>query len=467
MLIPFLAFFLCLNSFSAGFPQDFLFGVANAPGHVEDELQDIWMDFAKKGGIKAFHNTASPEKRLEFWSKPEIELDLAQELGVGVFRLGVDWGRIHLAPGKFDEAAIKRYREILNSVKDRKMKVMLTLFHFSMPKWVQDQGGWENPETIKAFEEFSLKVFDAYAKLVDFWITFNEPQIFATMAYGLGIFPPGGESSLFALFNLGPFKGKAIKAIDNMINAHKDVYRKLKTKGPQSKISIAQHIGFHTGKSWANRFMANFTGNFMNWYFPDRVKEEMDFFGFNYYGAEWIRGSAVGIEADEEYSEAGRAVYPTGLYLLAKEMRQRYPKLPLFITENGVSDATDFLRRAYLVEHLAVVEKLLTEGEPILGYVFWTLTDNMEWSDGYCPKFGLVEVDRSTMERKRRSSFELYQKIITERNLSKELREMSWKEYSDKKGTYRPFCRAEDGVTGLNYPENRKFADKDGRFNQQ
>jgi hypothetical protein len=148
-------------------------------------------------------------------------------------------------------------------------------------------------------------------------------------------------------------------------------------------------------------------------------------------------------------------------------MRQRYSKLPLFITENGVSDATDFLRRAYLVEHLAVVEKLLTEGEPILGYVFWTLTDNMEWSDGYCPKFGLVEVDRSTMERKRRSSFELYQKIITERVLSSELREISWKEYSEKRGTYRPFCRAEDGVTGLNYPENRKFSDRDWRFSQK
>lgn len=93
----------------------------------------------------------------------------------------------------------------------------------------------------------------------------------------------------------------------------------------------------------------------MNWYFPDLIKGKMDFFGFNYYGAEWIKGAGVDIDPEEEYSEAGRAIYPTRLYQIMLEIKKRYPTLPQFITENGISDDTDWLRPSYLIEHLLAI----------------------------------------------------------------------------------------------------------------
>ncbi len=449
----------------ATFPDTFLFGVANAPGHVEDHLDDVWMEFGNGDKIRAFKNQATPEARLEFWTKPEIELDLAQKLGVTVFRLGVDWGRLQTAPETYDLEALKRYQQIIKMIRDRKMKVMLTLFHFTVPKWIQAQGGWESETTIHHFTHFSQKVITEFHPLVDYWITFNEPQIFATMAYTAGFFPPGEKKSFLSMLDLGFYKGSTIKALERMSISHHQIYDWAHKIYPQIQIGISQHMGFHSGKSFINKFLSKFTGEFMNWFFPNLVKNKMDFFGFNYYGAEWIKGTGVDIDPDEEYSEAGRALYPEGLYLIMKEIKQRYPTLPQFITENGISDDTDWLRPSYLLEHLLAIAKAQKEDIKVLGYIFWTLTDNMEWSDGYCPKFGLVSVDRkNNLSRDIRPSFYLYQKIIKEKEITITERMSSWALVETHMGEDRPFCRAEDGMTGLDEPVKRKIIKKDWKL---
>jgi len=437
------------------FPKDFLFGIANAPGHVEDQLDDIWMDFGRDGNIKAFLNQHAPEERLQFWTKPEVEIELAAELGVQIFRLGVDWGRIHLGPGLFDYTAIQRYREIIQMIRNKKMKVMLTLFHFSLPKWIQEQGGWTTPATRDHFVEFSKIVMPEFSQQVDYWITFNEPQVFATMAYTFGFFPPGLKGSTF----------QAIKSLNIMIEAHKEIYSWAHQKLQAPQISISQHMGYHTGKGAVNKTLSRFTGNFMNWYFPDRIKGFMDYFGFNYYGAEWIKGNSILINKDREYSEAGRAIYPDGLYYISKKIQKKFGNIPQFITENGVADATDYIRPSYLIEHLKAVAKLQSEDIKILGYIHWTITDNMEWSDGYCPKFGLVAVDRkNNLQRIKRNSFYLYQNIIQNMSIDQDMQKASWNLLQSQIGKSRPFCRSDDGKTGLNEPIERAFSSNDWRL---
>lgn len=449
----------------AQFPDSFLFGVATAPGHVEDQLDDIWMEFGDKGGIKAFKNQVSPEKRLQFWTKPEIELDLAQKLGTQIYRLGVDWGRIHLGPDVYDQDAIARYREILQMIKKRKMKVMLTLFHFTVPKWVQEQGGWKNPKTNEYFLDFSQEVMKEYSPLVDYWITFNEPQIFSVMAYTAGVFPPGEKKPFYSLFDFSFYKGETILALENMVESHKKIYSWAHKEFPGIQIGISQHMGHHSGKNFFTRFLSNYTGEFMNWYFPKKIAGYMDYFGFNYYGAEWITLKGVGIDAEEEYSEAGRALYPDGLYLTMKEIHNRFPNLPLFVTENGISDMTDWLRPSYIIEHLLAVNKIMKEKIPVLGYIFWTVSDNMEWSDGYCPKFGLVYVDRAKdFRRIPRASYFLYQNIIKKKIIDQEMRTSGWNLVQSMAGENRPFCRARDGQTGYDTPIIRKVSAKDWRF---
>lgn len=454
-LILTLLFSFSVQSQPIKFNKDFLFGIANAPGHVEDQLDDIWMDFGRAGNIKAFQNQILPEERLRFWTQPEIEIDIAHELGTQIFRLGVDWGRIHVAPGVFDHAAIARYKEIIGLIRAKDMKIMLTLFHFTVPKWIQEEGGWTNRETKKHFIEFSKLVMKEFGPQVDYWITFNEPQIFATMAYTFGFFPPGIKGNVVT----------TIRSLKEMIHAHKVIYNWAHEHLDRPQIGIAQHMGFHTGRGLLNKTLSKFSGTFMNWYFPKRIRGFMDYFGFNYYGAEWIKGAAISIDPKEEYSEAGRGVNPRGLYLIGKEIKKRFGDIPQFITENGVADATDWIRPNYLIEHLKVVSELQKEKINILGYIHWTLTDNLEWSDGYCPKFGLVSVDRgNNLNRLKRPSFYLYQSIIQEREISVAAQDKAWELLRSHIGEPRPFCRSDDGKTGLDVPSERLIRDIDWRF---
>ncbi len=452
----------------ARFSDDFLFGVATAPGHVEDHLDDTWMRFASQNKIRAFNNVPAPERRLDFWSNPEVELDLAAQLGVTVYRLGIDWGRISPSEGTFDQAVINRYKEIIQKVRDRKMKVMLTLFHFTVPKWIEDSGGWKNSNTSKHFILFSQRILDELHPLVDYWITFNEPQIFATMAYTAGIFPPGEKSSFLSMLDLGFYQGETIKSLNLMAKTHNEIYQWAKKKYPPMQMGISQHMGHHNGKNIINKFISHFTGEFMNWHFPNLIKGKMDFFGFNFYGAEWVKYSSVDIDPDEEYSEAGRAIYPNGLYTIMDEIHKRFPNLPLYITENGISDATDWLRPSYLIEHLLAISAAQKKGIDVLGYIHWTLTDNMEWADGYCPKFGLVSVNRkNNLDRLRRPSYYLYQSIIKSRMVSLEDRKTSWELVESRIGFDRPFCRADDGISGLDTPVMRKVKAVDWRFKEE
>lgn len=457
-----------LSAKTVTFPNDFLFGIANAPGHVEDFLDDIWADFGDAGNIRAFQNQVRPKDRLEFWTKPEIEINLAHELGTQIFRLGIDWGRIHTAPGVFDQAAIERYKEILTMIRAKNMKVMLTLFHFTVPKWIQKDGGWTNKTTTNHFVEFSKYAMKIFAPQVDYWITFNEPQVFATMAYTFGFFPSGefeGENNLFSLINIGPIKGRTVKSLNRMVKAHKIIYKWAHENLEAPKIGIAQHMGYHTGKSKFNKILSKLSGKFMNWYFPEKIKGYMDYFGFNYYGAEWIKGASISMDDEEEYSEAGRAINPNGLYEISKEINRKFPEVPLFITENGVADSTDLIRPSYLIEHLRVVDALIKEGIKVDGYIHWTITDNMEWADGYCPKFGLVAVDRKNdLKRIKRPSFNLYKTIIEDRGFNQKTQDDAWQLVQSHVGEPRPFCRADDGRTGLDTPIERTIRKVDWRF---
>jgi beta-glucosidase/6-phospho-beta-glucosidase/beta-galactosidase len=449
----------------ARFDAPFFFGLATAPGQSEDELPDIWLDWGRAGKTAAYRNQAEPEERLRFWTHPEVELDLAARTGIQVYRLGVDWGRVEPAPHVFDAAAISRYREILGMVRARKMRVMLTLMHHSVPKWAQEKGGWLNDGMKDDYQEFARRMIAEFNPGVDYWITFNEANVFAALAYSSGLWPPGERRSVAALVDFGPYRGAAIKAMDRMSDAHNDLYDWAHANYPAIKLGLAHNMGYYTSDGLLGGLVAHFTGDLMNWRFPERIRGRMDFFGMNYYSAEWIDGTRLAIEPAAEYSESGRAIYPEGLYLLLKEIHQRFRGLPIIVTENGISDSTDILRPSYLVEHLQAVAQARAEGVPVAGYIFWTLSDNLEWADGYCPKFGLMAVDRAhEFRRLARPSYDLFRSIVATGEITSAMRLAARAKVEAHVGEDRPFCRSEDGFTPLDEPVARKIRPRAWQF---
>jgi beta-glucosidase/6-phospho-beta-glucosidase/beta-galactosidase len=436
------------------FPKDFFFGVSNAANQVEDQLHDTWSTFADQGKVRCFQGVPQNKDKICFWSRPEIELDLAQDLGVDVFRLSLAWERLSPSAGVWNQEAADHYLDILKSIKKRGMRVMLTLFHHAIPSWMQERGGWVEADSVDHFQFYAQKSFEQFNDSVDYWLTLNEPVPWSFLTYAEGLFPPGKKGSWFM----------HQAALKNMAKAHNDFHQYVNGNKP---VGIAHHMGFHTGRGPFNKAVAKISDHLTHWSFLKLIKGRMDFFGINYYGAEWMTLSGPAQYADLDFSDAGRAIDPKGLLYLLRKICLKFPKIPIIVTENGVGDGTDRVRPAYLTQHLLAVHLAIKEGIPVKGYVHWTLTDNMEWTDGYGPKFGLVEVVRSEgLKRVPRPSFELYKAIIKNREISDQTLEASWHIYEDLKGEARPYWRSSNGKNGLDVPEMRPTPKQDWRLKE-
>ncbi|KAM3707973.1 hypothetical protein ACJW30_02G065200 [Castanea mollissima] len=539
--------------------SSFFFGLATAPAHVEDKLNDAWLQFAEEdtcdksehhslqpadaligsasadGGsqqaslpqkdtnrslkrkksrkiameamirgfvkymeeegekepvqseechhkVAAWHNVPHPEERLKFWSDPDIELNLAKRTGISVFRMGIDWSRImpeEPVSGLKDivnYAALERYRWIINRVHSYGMKVMLTLFHHSLPPWAGEYGGWKLEKTVGYFMDFTRLVVDRVSDIVDYWVTFNEPHVFCMLTYCAGAWP-GGHPDMLEVATSALPTGVFQQAMHWMAIAHSKAYDYIHEKSstlPNPIVGVAHHVSFMRPYGLFDVAAVTLANSLTIFPYVDSISDKLDFIGINYYGQEVISGSGLKLVETDEYSESGRGVYPDGLYRMLLQFHEKYKHLnvPFIITENGVSDETDLIRRPYILEHLLAVYAAMIMGVPVIGYLFWTISDNWEWADGYGPKFGLVAVDRADgLARIPRPSYHLFSKVVTSGRITREDRAQAWSDLQraaeDKKT--RPFYRAVNKhgfmyAGGLDEPIMRPYVLRDWRF---
>ncbi|CAK9187610.1 unnamed protein product [Ilex paraguariensis] len=371
--------------------------------------------------VAAWHNVPHPEERLRFWSDPDTELKLAKDTGVRVFRMGIDWTRImpeEPVNGLKDSvnfAALERYKWIIGRVRSYGMKVMLTLFHHSLPPWAGEYGGWKLEKTVDYFVKFTRLVVDCVSDMVDYWVTFNEPHVFSLLTYCAGAWPGGHPDMLEAATSALP-TGVFKQTMHWMAIAHSKAYEYIHEKSmiSDSIVGVAHHVSFMRPYGLFDVAAVTLANSLTLFPYLDDISGKLDFIGINYYGQEVISGTGLKLVETDEYSESGRGVYPDGLYRMLLQFHDRYKHLnvPFIITENGVSDETDLIRQPYLLEHLLAIYAAMTMGVPVLGYLFWTISDNWEWADGYGPKFGLVAVDRSNnLARIPRPSYHLFSKL--------------------------------------------------------
>ncbi|XP_071702122.1 galactolipid galactosyltransferase SFR2, chloroplastic [Rutidosis leptorrhynchoides] len=533
--------------------EDFFFGLATAPAHVEDGLNDAWLQFAQNeivdkqetqtadaimgsatgdGGsqqatapskkkkslrvameakirglmkyievddsssseddestssepaqhnVAAWHNIPNPEERLRFWSDPDTELKLARDTGIKVFRMGIDWTRImpkEPVDGlkkSINFAALERYRWIISRVQSYGMKVMLTLFHHSLPPWAEEYGGWKSEKTVNYFMDFTRVVVDNVFELVDYWVTFNEPHVFCMLTYCAGAWPGGHPDMLEAATSALP-TGVFKQSMHWIAVAHSQAYDYIHEHSVLLNpiVGVAHHVSFMRPYGLFDVAAVSFANSLTLFPFLDDISDKMDFIGLNYYGQEVVCGPALKLVETDEYSESGRGVYPDGLFRVLLHFHERYKhlKIPFIITENGISDETDLIRKPYILEHLLAIYGAMMMGVRVLGYLFWTTSDNWEWADGYGPKFGLVAVDRfNDLARVPRPSYHLFSKVVSSGKVTRQDRDKAWYELQKaaREKKTRPFYRAvnKHGLMyagGLDEPISRPYIDRDWRF---
>ena len=370
-----------------------------------------------------------------WWEHAERDFDLARDLGLRALRMTVDWARVEPEPGRFDDAALARYREMAAGLRERGIEPMVTLHHFDHPVWFEDLGGFEASGSVPLFERFASRAVEALGDVCREWVTFNEPNVYATAGWVLGDFPPGRRGD-----TLG-----AVRVQANMARAHAAAYGLIHEQVAGAFVSFVQHlITFepfrpgHPGDRWTARLSDRmFNAPFLELARDGRtsgppglrmsvpeMKGALDFVGINLYGRRRARfsvrqwrsafnslappppGARRGDPgAEEKFGEP----WPQGITAFG----ERFADLgkPLLITENGYADALDRVRPWVIVEAARRIHALIGRGFDVRGYHHWTLVDNFEWDLGWNLRFGLHELDLASGARRARPSAALYGQI--------------------------------------------------------
>lgn len=403
---------------SRTFPKGFLWGSATSAHQVEGNTHNDWSEWeieSSKFKVQSEKLNFISGNACDHYNRFKEDFDIAKSLGHNVHRFSLEWSRIEPEEGKFDREAIEHYRQVLTALRERGLEPFVTIWHWTNPIWIRDIGGWENKKTIEYFMRFVERVSQEYKDLVKFWMPLNEPETYIGLSFVAGRFPPQKKSFM-----------SANRVFKNLMQAHRQAYTAIKAVSPHAQVG-ASHYALYIdaqGNHWQNRVLAEFLHHIRNKRFWNALQGYRDFFGLQYYHhnrvAFTLRGKPhvrldVRFPSAQETTDNGWEIYPQGIYHLLKEISSY--KEPIYITENGIADATDTKREKFITDHLVQVHHAIQEGADVRGYFYWSLLDNFEWDNGFQARFGLVEVDFKTQERKIRPSAYAYKNIIEQNSL--------------------------------------------------
>ncbi|HEY1939766.1 MAG TPA: family 1 glycosylhydrolase [Candidatus Angelobacter sp.] len=423
------------RSQASAFPADFAWGVATSSHQVEGgNSKNQWAAWEKLGRIKSRDCVG---RACDWWRNAEQDFDLAQSLGVNALRLSVEWSRIEPEEGQWDESALARYRQMLRALHERGIKPFVTLHHFTNPQWFEDKGAFAAPESVALFQRFTQRVVSALGDLCRDWATFNEPNVYVSMGYFLGEFPPGKKGRFM----------QAAHVTRNLCLAHAAAYRTIHALQTDANVGWAQHYVVFKPlrpESAVDRWLCEFTHRRFNDNFAEgirsgrapfplnkfgrslpEVKGTCDFVGINYYSRLRVGFNLrsaktlflqISVPPHKPQGDSGievpyGEVYPEGLQRAVEHFADF--KKPIYILENGVPDREDRIRPWAIESIVSQMQGLLAAGVDLRGYFHWTLADNFEWNEGWHLRFGLFELDPVTQVRKPRPSAKVYAELIS------------------------------------------------------
>jgi beta-glucosidase len=402
-------------------PAGFLLGAATSAHQVEGGNQNN--DWSTQPGVAA--GVAA-----DHWNRINEDISLLNAMGANAYRFSIEWSRVEPEEGQWDEQAWAHYADEVRQLNAAGIRPMATLLHFTLPRWLAEQGGLRAESFPQLFARFAAEAGRRLGPGIDTWCTVNEPNVHMYQSYVSGVWPPGIKDT-----------SQASKAFAGLVRAHAEASLELRKFDPGSKVGVAMNlILFEPERHWwvLDWVAAREADKGFNWAFYDSISSgnisfhlagfpeiedplpalngSADYFGINYYRRNLVRftpsapGLVTLLQGPGKLSDAGVEIYPEGLLRLIRRVWQRY-QLPIFITENGVADANGTLRPLFLRSHLYAATRAIDEGIPVLGYFHWSLMDNFEWAEAYKYRFGLYSVDFNTFERSPSAAVEEFRRL--------------------------------------------------------
>ena len=411
------------------FPEGFLIGAATAAHQVEGNNihSDYWAQellphtsFAEPSGIACDH-----------YNRYEEDIRLMARAGLNAYRFSIEWARIEPEEGQFDEAEMEHYRRVIRCCRENGIEPIVTLMHFTSPVWLIRKGGWEAESTVEYFRRYAAFVAERLGSELRYICTVNEAnmglqlaaiarrfQLMAqqaqhsaksaegTVQVGMNFAKMMENMKCAAEENAGIFgtpqpqifvSSRTAEGDALVFRAHQAAKEAIKALHPEIQVGIT--LSLHdlqalpggeafAEKAWDEEFLH---------YLP--FLQGDDFLGVQNY-TRTLYGPEGQLPAPEgaELTQMDYEFYPEALEHVLRKVHEVF-KGPLMVTENGIATGDDSRRVEFIRRALRGVENCLADGIPVRGYCHWSLLDNFEWQKGYAMRFGLIAVNRETLER--------------------------------------------------------------------
>ena len=430
--------------------EDFTFGVATSSFQIEGarelRLDCIWDKFCAQD--ESIFDHSNGDVACDHYHRWQDDLDMMIDLGVDAYRFSIAWPRVMHRDGTLNDDGILFYQKIVEYLKQHNKQAFVTLYHWDLPQFLEDEGGWLNRQTAHAFADYVRVVVQQLGNNVDAYITLNEPYCAGYLGYEVGVHAPGMRD-----------QKAGRQASHHLLLAHGLAMQVIREVAPDTPAGIVLNIhpGYPLNDTEADRVATQMASEYLfYWYldpllrgqYPDVMKHldpcvrpdvepsdmaiiqaKMDFIGLNYYtrnvyqsdGNDWY------LEVDcNDYpkTEMGWEITPYALTEMLVALNQQYELPPLYITENGAAmpdslvdgRVCDHTRIEYFQSHLNAVAEAISAGVDIKGYFAWSLMDNFEWALGYTKRFGIVYIDYATQERFAKDSALAYRDMLYSRS---------------------------------------------------
>ncbi|MCB2174876.1 MAG: beta-glucosidase [Actinomycetales bacterium] len=458
---------------SRSFDRGFLWGAATASYQIEGAVDEdgrgpsIWDTFSATPGKVADGHTGAVAA--DHYHRMPADVAMMRELGLDAYRFSLAWPRIQPAgSGPVERRGLDFYSRLVDELLAAEIEPIITMYHWDLPQPLEDAGGWPARETAERFGEYAAIVVDALGDRVRRWTTLNEPWCSAFLGYASGVHAPGRTDPAAALsavhhLNLGHgLAGQAVRAAlgeQGMLSLTLNLHVVRPDSDRPEDLDAVRRIDAVANRSflvpvleghYPEDLLAD-TARVTDWGFVQDgdlavAHTGLDVLGVNYYSTQRVRHVAPGtprsmadghaasahspwVGADDveflpmpgPHTSMGWNIDPTGMTELLTGLSQRYPGLPLMITENGAAfedevsadgAVHDPRRVAYLHDHVEAVGLAMDAGADVRGYMVWSLLDNFEWAYGYHKRFGIVRVDYDTQARIWKDSASWYRDLV-------------------------------------------------------
>jgi beta-glucosidase len=386
------------------FPADFLWGAATSGYQVEggNINADNWI----LENVRPTIYGARSGDACDHYHRYKDDIRLLKRLGLNTFRFSIEWSRIEPEEGFYSNAEIDHYRDVLDTCHEAGVTPMVTLNHYTTPRWFAGLGGWENDRSPARFLRYSETVTKALGPSMGIVSTFNEPNLRKMLRLNrhrtnaLTPVEAGMLAQARAKTGAPLFVTEAFADVDvmekNMLEAHRLATDRIKSLRP--RISVGVNLAMTAEEAVGSDDALRRRRDYIYAAWMHAVRQS-DFIGVQTYTHARIGPEGkLPPEPGTPLTQLGYEYSPGALEPTIRYAAQQTNK-PVYVTENGVGVADDALRIRYIRGAVSGVANCLRDGIDVRSYVHWALLDNFEWESGYEATFGLVAVDRTTFRR--------------------------------------------------------------------